>query len=120
MVSEIGLNICTNSDANWVYFENDLCVHLLQFPLSERTFLLDFIGAGDFRLHQAGLKFNARLGAELSWGRIALGYELTKQYGDENVNWVDFADADDLYRIYLKVRFRKQKQNYFLAAKKTK
>lgn len=117
LVSELGVNLCSNFDANWVYLENDICIHVLQFPLSERTFLLDITGAGDFRLHRVGLKLDARLGAEISWGRVAFGYELTKQYGDENVDWVDFVDDDNLYRVYFKVRFKKQKRNYFVAAK---
>lgn len=116
-MSEIGVNLCSNFDANWLYLENDLRFHLLQFPLSERPFLFDIIGAGDFRLHRAGTKLDARLGAEISWGRVAFGYELTKQYGEENVDWVDFVDDDDLYRIYFKVRFKKQRKSYFMTVK---
>ncbi|WP_163323285.1 DUF3016 domain-containing protein [Draconibacterium mangrovi] len=115
LVSELGVNLCDEFAGNWIFFENDLNLHLFRFPLSKRLFSVDLTGAGDFRLHRAGLKTDIRLGTEISWGRITFGYELTNQYGKENIDWVDYYDNDDIYRIYFKIRLKKQKGEYLSA-----
>ncbi|WP_157470818.1 hypothetical protein [Draconibacterium orientale] len=112
LVSEIGVNLSDQFAGNWFFFENDLTLHLFRFPLSQRLFSFDLTGAGDFRLHRSGVKSDIRVGTAISWGRATFGYELTKQYGKANVEWVDYYDDDDLYRIYFRVRLEKQKGNY--------
>lgn len=112
LVSELGVNLNTELAGNWIFFENDLTVHLFRFPLTKRLFSIDLTGAGDFRLHRSGLKTDARVGTEISWGRVTFGYELTKQFGKENIDWVDYYDDDDLYWIYFKIRLKKQKGQY--------
>nr|WP_321357796.1 hypothetical protein [uncultured Draconibacterium sp.] len=112
LVSELGVNLNTELAGNWIFLENDLTVHLFRFPLTKRLFSVDLTGAGDFRLHRSGLKTDARVGTEISWGRVTFGYELTKQFGKENIDWVDYYDDDDLYRIYFKIRLKKQKGQY--------
>ncbi|MCK3685223.1 hypothetical protein [Maribellus sp. YY47] len=113
LVSEIGLNVCTKRNGNWAYFNNDLSLHMLRFQLLNRLFMMNLTGAGDFRLHRAGLKLDARIGTELSYGRVSFGYEITKQYGKENIDWVDYTDDENLYKLYLKVRLGKHRSAYF-------
>ncbi len=111
LVTELGVNLCTNFDALWIYWENNGRLHLFQKTVfGTIPIRFDLLGNGDFQFHKNGIKLNARIGAEMSFGKIAIGYEKTKQYGKANVAWIDFTDKEDLFRLFVKIKLNSPKE----------
>lgn len=103
-VTEFGANLCTNFDALWLFWENDMNVHLLQFPVFKTIFDFQLLAQGNFKWHTDGICLDAGLGAELSVGRFGVGYKATKLFGEANVRWVDYVDEETMFSIFLKVK----------------